>query len=138
MPRALLKGGLQVGKAGVAIGAEHHELAVQRDALRRELGDGVGDGGHAVRPIEPLAGEELHLGAGLARLNAVAVQLQLVQPVAGRGRCRGFECKLGREKVRLAFFGELGEGFWAERGWLECDCLAGLQVLRLRSAHFTA
>ena len=45
----------------------------------------VGDGLHAVRPVEAGAGEELDVGAGLAGLDAVAVELQFVEPAVGGG-----------------------------------------------------
>ena len=56
-----------------------------------EIGDGLGDVGHAVSPVDALAGEELDLIAGLAGLDAVAVELELVDPVVGVGGGGGFE-----------------------------------------------
>ena len=106
----VLKRRLQVGEAGVAVRAEDDDLAVQRDTLRGKLRHGCGDGGHAVRPVEPLAGEERNLRAGFARLNAVAIELELMQPITAGWRCRGLERELRRDEVGLGFFGEFGEG----------------------------
>ena len=87
MPGALLEGGLQVGEAGGAVGGEDDDLAVEGDLVGREAGDLSGDGGHAVGPVEALAGEELDAVAVFASLHAVAVEFEFVQPavVGGRG-----------------------------------------------------
>ena len=60
-------------------------------------------------PVEALAGEQFDFAAGLARLDAVAVQLELVEPVGARWRGCRFERELRGDEGGLGFFGELGE-----------------------------
>ena len=54
----VLEGGLKEGEAGVAVGGEDDDFAVEGAVVRGELGDGGGDGGHAVGPVEALAGKK--------------------------------------------------------------------------------
>ncbi len=77
---AFVEGGLQRGEGGDAAIVEHDHFAVERELVGGEGGDGVGDGAHAVGPVEAFAREELNFGAGLAGLDAVAVELDLVKP----------------------------------------------------------
>ncbi len=71
---SFLKGGLEVGEAGVAFVVEDDDFAVEDGGFAGEDGDLGGDGLHAVGPVEAGAGEELDLRAGFAGLNAVAVE----------------------------------------------------------------
>ena len=82
---AFLKGGLQVGEAGGAVVGEDDDFAVEDGGFGGERGDLGGDGLHAVGPVEAGAGEELDLRAVFAGLDAVAVELELVQPAFGGG-----------------------------------------------------
>ena len=124
MLRAILERGLEFGEAGVAVRAEDDDFAVEGGVLCGKARDGFSDGGHAVCPVEAFAGKKFDLRARLARLDAVAVELELMQPVAGRGWGRGFEGELRGDEGGLGFFGELGEGGARGRGR---DFRSGLQ-----------
>jgi hypothetical protein len=81
---------LQRREAGNAVVVLDHHLAVDQRAARRQLGDSSGDVGELARPIEPLAREQAHVTVLQPRLNAVAVELDLVHPAlaARRGRAQ--------------------------------------------------
>ena len=59
-----------------------HQFAVDQRGLGRQLGDGFGDGRKFLGPVEPAAGEQLHFAAIEPRLEAIAVEFDLVNPVA--------------------------------------------------------
>ena len=111
MPRAFLECGLQIGKTGGAVFAEDDDFAVEGGLVRGQTGDLGGDGGHAVGPVETLAGEELHARAIFASLNAVAVELELVQPAGIGGRGLSLLSELRVDEAGLRFFGKFGELF---------------------------
>ena len=113
---------LQRGEIRRAVRVERHDLAI--DDPVRQPGAGAGDGAEPAGPVQPLARAQDGTAAFDAELNAVAVELDLVQPtLAGRrtldglaelrldelghgGRCRGLggRCRgLGgrRRGVRL-------------------------------------
>ena len=81
---AFVERGLQRGEGGDAAVVEDDDFAIEREFVGGEGGDGVGDGAHAVGPVEAFAGEELDACAGLAGLDAVAVELDLVEPARRR------------------------------------------------------
>ena len=111
---AFVEGGLQVGEGGDAAVVEDDDFAVEGELVGGEGGDGVGDGAHAVGPVEAFAGEELDAGAGLAGLDAVAVELELVEPGGAVGRGVGLDGELRGDEGGLGFGGEVvGGGF----GW---------------------
>ena len=83
---AAVKGVLQRAEVGQAIGAGHDDFAVEPRVLHGQGGHRAGQRGHARRPVEAVAGEELHAAGVDARQQAVAVELQLPQPVGGVGR----------------------------------------------------
>jgi len=91
MSFGVLEGGLEEGEAGVAVGGENDNFAIEGAFADGEIGDGLGDVGHAMRPVNTFAGEELDLVAGLAGLDAIAIELELVDPVVGVGGGLGFE-----------------------------------------------
>ena len=101
---------LQRGEGGDAAVVEDDDFAVEGEFVGGEGGDGVGDGAHAVRPVEAFAGEELDAGAGFAGLDAVAVELDLVKPGGAVGRSVGLYGELWRDEGGLGFGGEVGCG----------------------------
>ncbi len=82
--------------------------------LGREGRDLCGDGLHAVRPVEAGASEELDARAFFAGLDAVAVELELVQPAFAGGWGFGLRGELRRDEVGKIFFWGCVEG-WSER-----------------------
>src|SRR5262249_45762746 len=91
---------LQLGKVRDAGFLLHDDLAVNQGGVRRKLGDGRRHIGKLVDPVEALAGEETHVAAVEAGLDAVAGELNLVQPTRAprRGRTQGGE--RGRNEIR--------------------------------------
>ena len=67
-----------------AVGIFGHQFAVDQSRLGRQLGDRVGDAREFCGPVEALAGQQLDLAVVEPRLQAVAVELDLVDPVAAR------------------------------------------------------
>ena len=98
---------LQSSEAGDAILAHHRDLAVQISGADLGQRQGRGDRPEARRPVEAAAGEHADLAGLEAGRRAVAVQLDLVDPVIA-----------GRRLVREG--GELGrDEFGQGRGWAE-------------------
>ncbi len=112
----VLEGGLEESEAGGAVGGEDDDFAIEGAVLDGESGDGVGYVGHTVGPVDALAGEELDFVAGLAGLDAVAVELELVDPLVACGGGGGFEGELRGDEVGLEFVWELVEVDGRERG----------------------
>jgi hypothetical protein len=83
--RALLKRSLQIGEAASSLLVEDDHFAVENGAVDGELGGGFCNVAHAMGPVETTTREEA--GAALSvffvdmDLNAIAVELELVQPV---------------------------------------------------------
>ena len=102
---AAVKGVLQRAEVGQAIGAGHDDFAVEPRVLHGQGGHRAGQRGHARRPVEAVAGEELHAAGVDARQQAVAVELQLPQPVGGVGRrIAGQRGELGGDGVGQQLF----------------------------------
>ena len=118
---AILKRGLEVGKACVPVGGEDDDLAVEECGLGGERFEGLGEGLHAVSPVEAAACEELDFGALFASLDAVAVELELVDPAGGFGGGGGGVGQLRGDEGGQGFFrglGEVwGEGIGGSRPW---------------------
>jgi hypothetical protein len=74
-----------------------HRLAIDRGRCRPQARHGLTDAGIPVRPVEAVAGEQPHPGLPLAGDEAVAVVLDLVNPLgadrrlARSGRDTGFD-----------------------------------------------
>ena len=88
----ILKPRLQVGKACGAVGGQDADLAIERESLGGERGNGVCDWFHAMRPVKAFAGKECYLCSRFAGLDPVAVQLEFMEPtvvVRGSGGLEG-------------------------------------------------
>ena len=86
-------------KAGDAVPIQHDRLAVEHGGADAEARDGLGQTGEAVGPVLAVAGEQPHILAVLAGEQAVAVELDLVNPgLAGR-RVRREGAELRRVEV---------------------------------------
>ncbi len=79
---------LQTGERGDAACVLDHDLAIDQRGTRRQLGHGVGDVRKSVRPIEALARQQPDLAMVKPRLDAIAVELDLVDPAPAAGSCR--------------------------------------------------
>src|SRR5215469_5380943 len=72
--------GLQIVEARDAVRVFDHDLAVEQRRGKADLLDRRGDARKALGPIERLAGQELHLATVDARLHAIAIVLDLMDP----------------------------------------------------------
>jgi hypothetical protein len=113
---SVLKGGLEEGEAGGAVGGEDDDFAVEGAVVGGEVGDGLGDVGHAVGPVDTFASEELDFLSGLAGLDTVAIELEFVDPVVCVGDGGGFESQLRGDEVGLPLVGKLVEVDGGRRG----------------------
>jgi hypothetical protein len=105
----------------------HRRSNFQRVTWRRGR-----DGFHAVRPIEAGASEQLDLAAVFARLDAVAVELQFMQPsLVGAGRTGRPAGQLRMDELRKLFFGNLQAAI-SNPGGEGADFLAAARSLSLR------
>ena len=77
---------LQSGKAGAAARLDRGDLAVEDGVARRPPGQRLGDLGKALRPIEPIAGLQRRAPVCEPGEDAIAVELDLVQPVVALRR----------------------------------------------------
>src|SRR5215831_10021576 len=78
---ALLQIGLQQGKAGNALVIFDDQFAVEERSLRRQHRNRLGDPFEAMSPVELLARQKTHPPMIEPRLDAVAVELDLVNPI---------------------------------------------------------
>lgn len=117
--------GLEGGKIGCAGPGLHHELAVDQRRADRQGSKG-GDHGLAelLRPVQSAAGKQLHPPGLDARLQPVAVELDLVQPAIA-GRRRGGERRQRRwqEIGQLALAHALEAGGTGRFRFLRFRCL---------------
>ena len=105
----VLKGGLEVGEAGVAVGGEDDDFAVEGAVWTGRAATALAMAGMRWVQSRPLRVRSWTLLAGFAGLDAVAVELELVDPVVGVGGGGGFEGELRGDEVGLALVGELVE-----------------------------
>ena len=84
--RILLERALQGAEVAHAAFVEHHRLAVQPRAGGRQGGERLRHPREPRRPVQPVAREQVHAAVVHARGDAVAVVLDLVQPVVTVGR----------------------------------------------------
>ncbi len=77
---------VQKSEVGAAVTVERDEFAVDDGAVHVEHGQCVGDDGVAVRPVVGIARHQPRLSLMDERLDAVSVELDLVQPVLAAGR----------------------------------------------------
>ena len=92
VPPAGLQVRLQMVEIGDAAVVLDDDLAVDQGRAEPELGERVGDAAKARRPVEPVPCQQPHLVAVDARLDAIAVVLDLVNPV----RRRSAACRTAR------------------------------------------
>src|SRR5260221_8782125 len=93
---------LQGGKPRLAVGGERDDLAVEHRLVNRQRGHDGGDLGEFSRPVETVAGEQGRLAARQPRQDAIAVELDLVQPVVAARRVidQRRQLRLGRARQR--------------------------------------
>src|SRR5580704_2533516 len=99
--RAFVEGGLEVGEARRPAFIEDDNLAVKDGRLNGQRFGGAGDGRHAMGPVEAFAGEEACAARSAmfvdVDLDAVAVELEFVQPIVATGRLRDRDGELRSE-----------------------------------------
>ena len=83
-------------KAGPALSIQRHSFAVENGGTRRQLRNGRGDRRKALRPVVALPGVDRRLAGLDVRLDAIAIELDLMRPRRARGRA----ADLGRVQVR--------------------------------------
>ena len=76
---------LQRAEVGAALGVDDDDLPVEEHAVELERRDGARDGRKASRPVEAFAGVDPHLVPIRRDDGAVAVELDLEQPVRALG-----------------------------------------------------
>ena len=77
---------LQRGEARSAILVEYRDLAVEREIAAGQLRDRVGDRLEAPGPVERVARQQRDLAVAAAREDAIAVDLDLMQPLIAARR----------------------------------------------------
>ncbi len=116
--RQLLLQPAEIGDAGLV---GHDDLAVEQGGAEAEPLQCAGDGGKAFGPVDPGARQKPHLPTVDARLQAVAVELDLVDPF---GAARRLVARLGEAELdpggqqplaRAADAGGVGQGRAAGR-----------------------
>ena len=86
-PRPARQRVLQQREAAHAVLVLHHDLAVDHRLAAGQRAERIGQIAVPVRPVEPAAGDQPHRAVVDERQRAIAVELDLVQPlVAGRRR----------------------------------------------------
>src|SRR3984893_4932475 len=100
VPTAGLQVRLQIVEAGNAPIVLDDDLAVDQRGAETKLGERICDGAKARRPVECLSGEQTGGAAVDARLNPVAVVLDLVNPFRAAGRLLARRCPARLEKCR--------------------------------------
>ena len=114
-----LKNLLQFGEAGDAGLLLDHHFPVDQRRAELQCSEGLRDRPEAVRPVQALAGQELHLAAVDPGLQAIAVKLDLVEPARtarggiGEGSERGLDEYRKNALLGAADTAALGRG--AER-----------------------
>ena len=89
-------------EAGRAVGQEDGHLAVQHRRPDGQARHALGHGGKLRRPVALVPAHQPHLPILETGEDAVAVELQLVQPLLARRRLGGDRRKLGRDELRQA------------------------------------
>ena len=97
---ACLEVGLEAAEAGVSMLILHHDLAVDEGCLGRQRLHRPRNGGKALCPVQPLAGEEPDLATIQPGLDAIAVVLDLMKPPGTCGRPGNAQGKARRDEGR--------------------------------------
>ena len=95
-----VEGVLQEIEIGRAVGAGDHDLAVEPARADAEVAHRIDEALQARRPVVAVAGEEAHVGAVDAGEQAIAVELDLVDPARAGGDLRHQRGQLGHERGR--------------------------------------
>ena len=133
---AILEVVLQRGEIRGAVFVDRSDLAVEDGIVAGKLGAGGGDGRKFLGPVEAAPRLERHRAVGDASLDAVAVELDLMDPAVAVGRSRAQRREARRDEVRepavtragdfcglffyaaaLRRFGALGCGLGLSRGF---------------------
>src|ERR1700678_1752446 len=99
LPRSLLKRRLQIRKASNPIFRNHHHLTIKNRLLCWQRPHKRSDSLHSMRPIQPGTRQQLNQATLFARLDTIAVELNLMQPTVARRRRLRLQGKLRCNKV---------------------------------------
>ncbi len=97
---AILEVVLQRGEIRGAVFVDRGNLAVEDGIVAGKLGAGGGDGRKFLGPVETTPRLERHRAVGDASLDAVAVELDLMDPAIAVGRSRAQRREARRDEVR--------------------------------------
>ncbi len=112
--RSLFEGCLQIGEAGATPIVEDHDLAVEDSGVDGKFSGGFRNVAHPMRPVETLAREKtrsfLSVFSVDVDLDAVAIELQLMQPVIAFGRLLDRRSQRRRDKGGHLLMGSVVQG----------------------------
>ena len=91
---------LKLRETGIAALRLRDHLAVDQRLLGRQPGDRLGNRRKFLLPVEPLAGQEPDVTVVQACLDAIAVELDLVNPARVVGSSLAYRCKARRNEIR--------------------------------------
>ena len=103
-----LERGLKTGEIASTFMVECNALSIEDARLDLQLGGGLRKTPHAVGPVQTGAREKRHCGRPILSrdhtdLNAVSVELQLVDPVFARRGLASLLCELGLDEAGNRF-----------------------------------
>ncbi len=122
---ALGQGRLQGSEIRRALVVQRHHLAINQAI--GQAARGLGDGGELFSPVEPGAGQQRGMSIFDAKLDAVAIELDLMHPIVAAGRVIHRAAKLGLDEIGQ--FAGLGQ---TSGGCFGLQWLAALQRMRRR------
>ena len=132
--------GLEIVETGKAVLVLDDDLAVDQRRAEAELAERGGDRAEAIGPVERLAGGEPHRAPVDARLHAVAVVLDLVNPFRPARRPLARRRQAGRHEgrqqllARAVDFRNVGQRALARLGGGGARRVVGAHVARRRRA----
>src|SRR6266702_8741605 len=97
---ALLKRRLQISKASRAVVRKHNHFAVKNRLLHRQFRHESSNRLHPVSPVQPRTRQQLNPIAIFVSLDAIAIELEFMQPSVPRGRRLRLQCELRSDEVR--------------------------------------
>src|SRR5262245_2112386 len=95
---------LQKRKTRNSVATFRHQFTVDECSPVRQFRERACDGGKFLCPVETLAGEQLHLAAVEPSLNAITVELDLMNPRTAVRRFVAKRGERGRHKSGKGFF----------------------------------
>src|ERR1035438_7034670 len=139
---AFLKGGLQVRKAGRSVVGENDDFTVEDCGRGGNISHLFRDLLHAMSPVQTSASQKLYTRSVLPGLNAVAVELQFVEPARTARRTFGRERQFRCDEAWDPLSRRVGEGrsrpgqcAWFSAGRLLSDCFTACRQGKFLPGH---